>query len=102
MKFCALFQVDRQPFSGQVNKKKSSLIPFHLISGSVNVCIRHLDLSSLESVRLFVDLSLALDERVDVLVNNAAVSECPFERSHDGYELQFAVNHLGANAWQLY
>ncbi|XP_035141271.3 retinol dehydrogenase 13 isoform X5 [Callithrix jacchus] len=35
------------------------------------------------------------EERVDILVNNAAVMRCPHWTTEDGFEMQFGVNHLG-------
>ncbi|MFJ8162199.1 oxidoreductase [Streptomyces sp. NPDC096136] len=54
--------------------------------------VRPLDLSSLSSVRAFAD---AWDRPLDVLVNNAGVMAVPEARSADGFEMQFATNHLG-------
>lgn len=55
-----------------------------------NVEARHLDLADLDSVRAFA----ATVDRVDVLINNAGVMWTPRQLSAQGYELQFAVNHL--------
>jgi NAD(P)-dependent dehydrogenase (short-subunit alcohol dehydrogenase family) len=55
-----------------------------------NVEARHLDLADLDSVRAFAE---GVD-RLDVLVNNAGVMWTPRQESAQGYELQFAVNHL--------
>lgn len=52
---------------------------------------RHLDLADLDTVRTFA----AGVTKVDVLINNAAVMMPPRTLSAQGYELQFAVNHLG-------
>jgi len=54
-----------------------------------------LDLSSLSSVRTAADEICARFPRVDVLINNAAVMEVPYERTADGFELTLATNHLG-------
>jgi NAD(P)-dependent dehydrogenase (short-subunit alcohol dehydrogenase family) len=54
--------------------------------------VRRLDLADLGSVRAFAD---AWDGDLDVLVNNAGVMALPERRSKDGFELQFATNHLG-------
>lgn len=34
-------------------------------------------------------------ERIDLLINNAAIMACPFALNEDGIESQFATNHLG-------
>jgi NAD(P)-dependent dehydrogenase (short-subunit alcohol dehydrogenase family) len=49
------------------------------------------DLSSLQQIRERVT---ALPEALEVLVNNAGLMTSKKERSADGYELTFAVNHL--------
>jgi NAD(P)-dependent dehydrogenase (short-subunit alcohol dehydrogenase family) len=55
-----------------------------------------LDLADLDSVRAFARQQLAEAPRLDVLVNNAGVMGIPGRReSVQGYELQFATNHLG-------
>lgn len=56
--------------------------------------IRMLDLASLDSVRRFAEDFLARHERLDALVNNAGLVTAE-GRSEDGYEIQFATNHLG-------
>ncbi|MGH3266008.1 MAG: SDR family NAD(P)-dependent oxidoreductase, partial [Trebonia sp.] len=63
-------------------------------SGSADVRLLMLDLASLSSVRAGAAEFLALDEPLHVLVNNAGVGG---QRgiSADGFELHFAVNHLG-------
>ncbi|MGC4806022.1 oxidoreductase [Micromonospora sp. DT233] len=54
--------------------------------------VRRLDLADLSSVREF---AAALDEPVDLLINNAGVMMTPPGRTVDGFELQFGTNHLG-------
>ncbi|XP_029986642.1 retinol dehydrogenase 14a [Sphaeramia orbicularis] len=56
---------------------------------------RQLDLACLASVRSFCRRIIQEEPRVDVLVNNAGVYQCPYTRTQDGFELQFGVNHLG-------
>ncbi|XP_062945547.1 retinol dehydrogenase 13 isoform X4 [Cynocephalus volans] len=56
---------------------------------------RHLDLASLKSIREFALRIIEEEERVDILVNNAAVMRCPHWTTEDGFEMQFGVNHLG-------
>ena len=60
-----------------------------------------LDLSSLVSVRAFVQRWLAERGAIDVLVNNAGVMAIPHTLSADGFEMQFATNHLGHFALTL-
>ncbi len=43
----------------------------------------------------FAERFLASGRRIDIMVNNAAVMACPETRVGRGWELQFAVNHLG-------
>ena len=58
--------------------------------------MRHLDLSDLSSVRSFAsEWSRDYDGGLDLLINNAGVMAIPYRQSADGYELQFATNHLG-------
>lgn len=52
------------------------------------------DLASLAAVRRLAEELLAREERIDVLVNNAGLMTAGFERSPDGNEMTFAVNHL--------
>lgn len=63
-----------------------------------NYTIMHLDLSSLESVRQFVDNFKRSGQPLDVLVCNAAIYQ-PTARepsfTADGFELSVGTNHLG-------
>ncbi len=63
--------------------------------------LRQLDLADLTSVRTFADEILRSGTRLDLLVNNAGVMAIPRRLSVDGYELQFATNHLGHMALTL-
>lgn len=61
------------------------------------VCLP-LDLSRLDSIRAFASTAKQQLERIDVLCNNAGAMQLPFqstERTADGFEMQFGVNHLG-------
>ena len=64
-------------------------------TGNGNVIVQSLDLASLESVRKFADHFNRTEERLDILVNNAAVMASPRWETKDGFEMQFGVNHLG-------
>ncbi|MDH3492949.1 MAG: oxidoreductase [Acidobacteriota bacterium] len=54
-----------------------------------------LDLSSLESVRIFADEYKREFEHLDCLINNAGVMVPPYSKTEDGFELQIGTNHLG-------
>jgi NAD(P)-dependent dehydrogenase (short-subunit alcohol dehydrogenase family) len=54
--------------------------------------VRRLDLADLSSVREF---AAAWHGQLALLINNAGVMVPPLTRTADGFELQFATNHLG-------
>jgi len=55
-----------------------------------------LDLSDLQSVRLFAERYLASGEPLDILANNAGIMALPQrELTVDGFERQLGTNHLG-------
>ncbi|XP_074076105.1 retinol dehydrogenase 13 isoform X2 [Macrotis lagotis] len=60
-----------------------------------HVDARLLDLASLKSIRAFAKKIMEEEERVDILINNAAVMRCPHWTTEDGFEMQMGVNHLG-------
>ena len=78
-----------------LQKGKEALKEIKERSGNSNVFLEELDLASLESVRTFADKILNLESRVDVLINNAGVLMCPYQKTKDGFEMQFGTNHLG-------
>ncbi|XP_027009242.2 retinol dehydrogenase 14b [Tachysurus fulvidraco] len=56
--------------------------------------IKHVELTSLRSVRAFC-LEITQEEpTLDVLINNAGVFRCPYSKTEDGFEMQLGVNHL--------
>ncbi|XP_060727602.1 retinol dehydrogenase 14a [Tachysurus vachellii] len=57
--------------------------------------VRPLDLACMSSVRSFCLQINKEEPRLDVLINNAGVYQCPYSRTEDGFEMQFGVNHLG-------
>ncbi|KPP75375.1 retinol dehydrogenase 14-like [Scleropages formosus] len=59
------------------------------------VVVKVLDLASLKSVRGFCEEIIKEEPRIDVLINNAGVYQCPYSKTEDGFEMQFGVNHLG-------
>ncbi|MFI6355189.1 SDR family NAD(P)-dependent oxidoreductase [Streptomyces sp. NPDC050743] len=61
-------------------------------SGPGTVRAAHLDLADQTSVRAFVE---AWRGPLHILVLNAGVMASPLQRTREGWELQFATNHLG-------
>lgn len=47
------------------------------------------------SVRMFAENWLSHHDRLDILVNNAGIMAWPLTRTEEGWEMQFATNHLG-------
>jgi len=64
---------------------------------SADVSFVPLDQADLESVRACAEI-VSREPRVDVLLNNAGVMFPPLQRTAQGHELQFGVNHLGCFA----
>lgn len=62
---------------------------------AANLEIIDLDLASLTSVRAAADEVRSRVDRLDLLINNAGLMAPPFRRTHDGFEQQIGVNHLG-------
>jgi NAD(P)-dependent dehydrogenase (short-subunit alcohol dehydrogenase family) len=48
-----------------------------------------------DSVRAFAKAWLAENRALHLLLNNAGVMACPLARTSEGWEMQFATNHLG-------
>lgn len=69
------------------------LAPLGDAPGSVSV--EAMDLGDLESVRACAERVVAKGRSVDIAINNAAIMACPEARIGDGWESQFATNHLG-------
>ena len=63
--------------------------------GLADVAVDDLDLADLASVEAFAERQLADGSPIDIMIDNAAVMACPETRVGDGWEAQFATNHLG-------
>lgn len=59
------------------------------------VYCRECDLSSMESIRKFVENFKQERDRLDILINNAGVMRCPRTLTKEGIEMQLGVNHMG-------
>ncbi len=76
------------------------------LAGIDGVTILPLDLSDPASIDGFAANLAATTDRVDILINNAAIMANALTRDARGYESQFATNHLGhfqmtARIWPL-
>lgn len=59
------------------------------------VQVATLDVASLQSVRNFAEAVQRRFAAIDLLINNAGIMATPHARTPDGFEMQFATNHLG-------
>lgn len=83
-------------FSGRNVSRANELISkVKAASPNVKVTFIECDLSSLASVQRAAKQFLAQSDRLDVLMCNAGVMALDPALSKDGYEIQFATNHLG-------
>ncbi len=76
------------------------------LNGISGVEILKLDLSDPASVDAFATEVAGVTDKIDILINNAAVMANALARDRRGYESQFATNHLGhfrltARLWPL-
>jgi len=67
-------------------------------TGNQDIHIAHLDLADRASIATFV---AAWEGPLHVLVNNAGVMYLPEQHTTEGWEMQFATNHLGHFALSL-
>ncbi len=64
-------------------------------TGQENVELILCDLSSLESIKQFIDIFSSKYEQLHLLINNAGVILPKRAETKDGFEMQFGVNHIG-------
>lgn len=78
------------------NKERGKKAQEEIIAetGNTNVDLHLCDFSKLEAVREFASAFNKIYDRLDVLVNNAAIITTKRQETADGFELQFGVNHL--------
>lgn len=76
------------------SKATAAAADLHSTVPTAQVELGDLDLTSLASVRTFAAWVNGNHDRIDLLVNNAGVMATPFQRTPDGFELQFGTNHL--------
>ncbi len=81
--------VSRDKMKGQATAKE---IQAHTENNKV--IPMHADLSSFASVRQFAEEFKSRYDHLDVLINNAGAFFTNFEKTEDGFERQWQVNHL--------
>jgi hypothetical protein len=78
------------------DKTDKALIDIKSKSGNSNIFAIPLDLSSLKSIKECASMLKSKVSRIDILVNNAGVMAIPeLQKTEDGFEKQFGINHLG-------
>ena len=81
-------------FSGRNKKVAESLLAeIKTTKPSVSITFVEMDLTSLASVKAAA--KMFTHNRLDLLMCNAGIMASPPALSKDGYEIQFATNHLG-------
>jgi NAD(P)-dependent dehydrogenase (short-subunit alcohol dehydrogenase family) len=76
-------------------KGRDALTKLRVSQPDASLELRHLDLADLDSVRSFAKTITAGSTHIDVLVNNAGIMMPPRSLTRQGFESQFAANHLG-------
>lgn len=67
----------------------------HAAYPDARIAAVQLDLTSLSSIRAAAAAIQDVAPSIHVLMNNAGVMFTPFDRTVDGFEMQFGTNHLG-------
>jgi len=62
---------------------------------TATISCMQLDLTSLASVKQFVEAYTSTYERLDLLINNAGIMMPPYSLTEDGFESQLGANYLG-------
>ena len=78
-----------------MNKGEQALEQAKKESGSKDLVLLKLDLSSLKSVRDFAKEFLSRYSKLHILINNAGIMMCPYSKTEDGFEMQIGTNHFG-------
>ena len=79
------------------NKARDAIDRIRHLTPNADLAFIPLDLADLHSVRNAA-AQANTEPRIDVLINNAGIMYTPLQRTRQGFELQFGVNHLGAFA----
>ncbi|KAJ8132123.1 hypothetical protein O1611_g1509 [Lasiodiplodia mahajangana] len=77
------------------DKVKPVIQKIREINTSIQLNFVQLDLSDQASVRHAAEQISSTVEKIDIVINNAAIMACPWSKTVDGIESQFATNYLG-------
>jgi NAD(P)-dependent dehydrogenase (short-subunit alcohol dehydrogenase family) len=82
------------------NTEKAKAVAEEIMKTTTNakIDIRSLDLSSLNSIKIFSDEISKSYNQLDILINNAGIMYCPYSKTQDGFEMQMGTNHFGPYA----
>lgn len=78
-----------------VQKGKQAIESIKKENPLATLVVMELNLSDLASVKDFAQSFSKLYNSLDLLINNAGVMIPPYQKTKDGFELQFGTNHLG-------
>jgi NAD(P)-dependent dehydrogenase (short-subunit alcohol dehydrogenase family) len=81
--------VGRDPHKGEETARR-----IRATTGNDLVVFRQLDLNSLTEVRHWANRHATTGKPLHYLINNAGVMANPLQRTADGLELQFGINHV--------
>jgi NAD(P)-dependent dehydrogenase (short-subunit alcohol dehydrogenase family) len=76
-------------------KGEAAAARIRVSTGNTRIDVAQVELSVPDSVRAFAATWLASHGPLHLLINNAGVMACPLMRTAEGWEMQFATNHLG-------
>ena len=78
-----------------LEKAESAAAEIRTSTGNSEVDVLGLELTLPDRVRESAKQWLADHDELNLLINNAGVMACPLDRTAEGWEFQFATNHLG-------
>ncbi|TPX62330.1 hypothetical protein PhCBS80983_g00440 [Powellomyces hirtus] len=93
----ALHATGAHLFFGVRNVKQGDKVAAQILSdgGSGKIDVLEVHLDDLGSVRRCAAEFARRSKQLNVFIANAGVMACPESKTKDGYEMQFATNHLG-------